>query len=465
VRRLSSLRVKLVLSLVLLSATATIAIGAWSYAATKDQLYAEIDRSLDAAVRELGEGPPFGGHGPRPEFDGDIDEPGQPENGLPRLEQLYVQIVDANGEVVTRTSPEQLPNTDLAAQVAQAPRGSAPSWSSPSVDGESYRMLIAPLGDGRAAQVARSLAETERVLDSLRDRTLVAVVAVSVAAAVVGWLIARQVTRRLVHLTASAEEVAATGRLDVPVPTGGGDEAGRLGTAFDQMLRALARSRDAQQQLVQDAGHELRTPLTSLQTNISVLRRHEQLPADTRDQVLRDLDEETHELTVLVNELVDLATDQHDAEAPEELEVAPLVERAADRARRRTGRRVVVRADASRVVVQPAALERAVTNLLDNAAKFSPPGSPIELDVAVGTITVADRGPGIAAEDRARVFDRFYRTVDARGAPGSGLGLAIVRDVAERHGGEVVVREREGGGAIVGLRLPVVGPPAAGPPT
>src|SRR5262245_32474642 len=459
-----SLRVKLVLSLVLLSAAATIAIGVWSYAATADRLHAEIDRSLESAAHELTEGRgPYGPpHGGPIDVDGDTVGPPGAEGGLPRFDQVVLQIVDTDGDVLLRTSDEELPGAAEAATVAAQPRGRG-EWANDSIDGEPYRMLTVSSGQGYAVQVARSLAETERLLDALRDRTLVAVVAIGAAAAVIGWLIAHQVTRRLVRLTSAAEEVAATGRLDVGVPTGGGDEAGRLGTAFDQMLRALALSRDAQQQLVQDAGHELRTPLTSLQTNISVLRRHEQLPPETRDRVLRDLDDETHELTELVNELVALAMDRYDDEVPETVAIAPIAQRAAERARRRTGRVIEVRADDSSVSVRPAALERAITNLLDNAAKFAPDGTPIELEVAAGTITVADRGPGIAPEDLPRVFDRFYRAVDARGAPGSGLGLAIVRDVAQRHGGDVIARPRDGGGVVVGLRLPLVEPVAPPP--
>jgi len=299
------------------------------------------------------------------------------------------------------------------------------------------------------------------VLDSLRNLTLVATALIVALAAAVGWLIARQVTRRLARLTGVAEEVAATGRLDVPVPVEGTDEAGRLGGAFNEMLIALGRSRDAQQRLVQDAGHELRTPLTSLRTNVSVLRRHESLPPETRTRVIEDLDAETRELTGLVNELVELATDARDDEPHQHIELGPLAERVAERARRRTGRSITVTADGSVVDVRPQALERVVSNLLDNAAKFDALAAgdgvePIEVEITGGRLEVRDRGPGIPADDLDHVFDRFYRAVGARSRPGSGLGLAIVRDLVEAHGGTVSAENRPGGGALVSFTLPTV---------
>ena len=324
-------------------------------------------------------------------------------------------------------------------------------------EGEPYRVLTVANGgpEGGARMFAVSLMYTNDLLDDIRVRTAVAVVIVIAIASALGWLFARQATRRLQRLTRVAEEVAATGRLDVDVPVGGRDEAGRLGTAFNEMLGALGRSKDAQQRLVQDAGHELRTPLTSLQTNVSVLQRYESLRAEDRDRLITDLDSETHELTTLVNELVDLATDQRGDEPDQRVELGPMIERVADRARRRTGRSVDVVADDTVVVGRPQALERAITNLVDNAAKFSAgAGGPIDISLQQGRVEVSDRGPGIAPADLPRVFDRFYRATDARSRPGSGLGLAIVSDVVQAHGGTTFAAMREGGGATVGFVLP-----------
>ncbi len=371
------------------------------------------------------------------------------------FDQIVVQVITDSGEVVYGRRGLRLPVDEGERAVAESRGRREPVMRTVELDGEPYRLLTASVPDG-AVQVARSLDETERLLGAIRLQNLVAVVLVSVVAAAVGWLIARRVTARLVRLTSVAEEVATTGRLDVPVAVSGDDEAGRLGQAFDAMLAALVRSRDDQQRLVQDAGHELRTPLTSLRTNISVLRRYGQLSPELRTQVLDDVEGEARELTALVNELVELATDRRGDEPREELVLATVVARAVERARRRTGHPVEVVADDSVVIGGPAALERAVGNLLENAAKFSDAGTPISVVVDHGRVQVDDLGPGIPDADLAHVFDRFYRAVGARSHLGSGLGLAIVRDIVERHGGTVFARSRDDArrGASVGFTLP-----------
>jgi two-component system sensor histidine kinase MprB len=327
------------------------------------------------------------------------------------------------------------------------------------VDDEPYRILTVAESRGLGAvQAGRSLAETERVLDALRTRIVVAALVVVAVAAVLGALIARQVTRRLVRLTAAAEEVSATGRLDVDVPVSGGDETGRLGGAFNEMLHALARSKEDQKRLVQDAGHELRTPLTSLRTNVFSLRRADRLSPEERTRLLDDVEGETEELTRLVNEVVELATDRYTEEDPTDLPLGPLLERVAARSAQRSGRTVEVHADDSVVRARPAGIERAVGNLVENALKFDDSGGTITVTCVAGRVDVQDRGPGIAAEDLPHLFDRFYRSTAARSRPGSGLGLAIVRDVVERDGGTVQAGNRPDGGAFVGFHLPVVSP-------
>jgi two-component system sensor histidine kinase MprB len=278
---------------------------------------------------------------------------------------------------------------------------------------------------------------------------------VTALAAAIGWVLARQITRRLTQLTTAAEHVAGTGELDVEIRTDGRDEAARLGGAFSNMLVALARSRDAQQRLVQDAGHELRTPLTSLRTNVAVLRRHHDLPAETTQHVLDQIDAEAHQLTDLVNEIVEVATDRRDDEPVAEVALRDIAQRVVERARGRSERQIHVTADDSVVRARPAAIERAITNLVDNALKFDPdPTHVIEVHVRSGRVEVRDRGPGIDAADRAHVFDRFYRSDAARQQPGSGLGLSIVREVAVREGGSVFAEGRAGGGACIGFDLP-----------
>lgn len=441
-----TLRLKLVLALVALSATATAAIGVVSYRTTASQLRTQIDRSLDATTEELRQGPPGRG---------DLDRPGIPRPRAFRAEgDVVVQLVTSDGDAI-RTSSVELPvdRVDRRLAAAQRPLSVARDVE---VDGESFRMLTTANGDGDGAvQAARSLAETDRVLTGLRSDILAAALVVILVAAALGWVIARQISRRLERLTAAAEEVAATRQLEVQVPVGGSDETGRLGVAFNEMLAALARSKQDQQRLVQDAGHELRTPLTSLRTNVFTLRRTRQLSDDQRQQVLDDLESESEELTRLVNEIVELATDRRDDEPEQEVPLGQLVARVASRAAQRAGREVQLTTDDTVVLGRPLALERAVNNLVENALKFDPVGQ-ISVTCRGGTVEVADQGPGIHDGDLPRVFDRFYRSTDARSRPGSGLGLAIVATIVDQHGGRVAAANRPGGGATVGFTLPIL---------
>lgn len=323
-----------------------------------------------------------------------------------------------------------------------------------------------PAGRG-AVQVAQEFSDTEDLLRELQQRTILMMAAVVVAAGLFGWWLARRITHRLRILAAAAEDVARTRRLGIQVPVTGADEVGRLGRSFDRMLGRLAQSEEDQRRLVQDAGHELRTPLTSLRTNISLLRRIDELPPATREDLVDDLAIEARELTDLVNELVDLAAGQSDTEPKQRIDLADLADEVAVVARRRTGRDVLVRASGDTTAdARPAALQRAMSNLVENAAKFDRGGTaPIEIAVTgpeqgrlgvrqgVIRVEVLDRGPGIAEGDLLRLFDRFYRAADARSLPGSGLGLSIVREVAIAHGGAPFANRREGGGAVIGFTV------------
>jgi two-component system sensor histidine kinase MprB len=242
--------------------------------------------------------------------------------------------------------------------------------------------------------------------------------------------------------------------------TGDHDDLARLATAFNTMLEALEQSQLAQRRLVADASHELRTPLTSLRTNLEVLVDAERLEPGDRERLRRDVVAQLDELGALVGDLVDLAraTDDPDAE-PEDVRLDRLVDGAVERARRHApGVRFVVDSRESLVRCVPARLDRALANLLHNAAKWSPPGGQVDVRVRAGEVVVRDRGPGIDPGDRPFVFDRFYRAPSARGLPGSGLGLAIVRQVADSHGGSVRVEDPVDGdgGTQVRLSLAVV---------
>ena len=301
--------------------------------------------------------------------------------------------------------------------------------------------------------MARSLDETDRVLNGLRARTMLVAALVALAAIVAGLWIAGRMTASLRRLTAAAEHVGTTGRLDAAVGDTGTDEVGRLTAAFDRMLAALARSKDEQQRLVQDAGHELRTPLTSVRTNIDTLRRYPTMPDRDRDAILADLHAETEELTDLVNEIVAVATGDKADEPAEPFDLADVVTDVAARYGRRTGRTISVTAEVTPVVAQRGAMHRALSCLLDNAMKFDATGGPIEVTLRGRTVEVADRGSGIPDAELPLVFERFHRADAARTLPGSGLGLSIVREIARRHGGEAHARNRDGGGAVVGFSI------------
>lgn len=449
----------MVLALVALSTGATVAVGGFTYRTTRTELVSEIDRSLATATASYERGPR-----PRP------DEPG--ERG-PELRDRFrgqgdvlASVVASNGQQRDLT-PQAIPIQPESEALLQAPDDATTAFTA-TVGDDRYRVLAshvrAPARGGVVLQAARSLAEVERVLAALRTRIIVAGVLIAAAAAAIGAVLARQFTRRLEALTAAAEQVGATGQLDVQVPAVGHDEAGRLGESFNAMLAALSESRSAQQRLVQDAGHELRTPLTSLRTNVFALRRGDALAPDDRARLLDDLESETEELTALVNEVVEVATDRRTDEPWALVELGPLVDRVAARSSKRAGRAVRVTADPSRVVGRPRELERVVSNLIENAVKFDESGAPIDVTVAEGAVEVADRGPGFVDSDLPRVFDRFYRADAARSRPGSGLGLSIVHDLVVAHGGTVAAANRPGGGAVVRVAFPPPGPqPPASP--
>ncbi|MFJ9173956.1 ATP-binding protein [Streptomyces sp. NPDC102360] len=401
---------------------------------------------------------------------GDPDHDG-PRDDLTRPVGTDVQILGPGGTTADKGSPP-LPVDTRARQVADATvAGTKAEDDDVYIDGDEYRMATVALGDGRGAvQVAQEFSDTEDLLRQLQKRTALLATAVIVAAGLCGWWLARRVTSRLVRLAETAEDVATTGRLDVDVPVAGGDEVASLGRSFDRMLGRLARSQDDQRRLVQDAGHELRTPLTSLRTNISLLHRIDELPPEAREELVADLTGESRELTNLVNELVELAAGNQDDEPVVTLALADTAEDVAILARRRTGRTITVRAEGTTTMAgRPAQLQRALSNLVDNAAKFDADGTaPIEIvitGVPGGTVRVEvlDRGPGLTETDTSRIFDRFYRAPDARSLPGSGLGLSIVRDVAAAHDGAPFAAGRDGGGAVIGFTARGAHP-SSGPP-
>ena len=292
------------------------------------------------------------------------------------------------------------------------------------------------------------------MLGHLAIVTVLVGLAVLILAAAGGWWLARRLTRRLTALTGMAENVSEHRNLDVVFAMPGRDEVGRLSSSLQSMVDQLSASKLAQQRLVQNAGHELRTPLTSLRTNVSVLHRFAELSPISQQRLLADVAGETKELTDLVNELVELALDRRDTETAEPVDLGALARKVAAMFEHRSKRTITVHAgDDVMVLGRPKALERAISNLLDNALKFDTDGGPIEMTVGPDYVDVSDRGPGIELADTTRIFDRFFRSDAARSLPGSGLGLAIVAEVAAAHGGTGFAEPRPGGGARVGFTL------------
>ncbi|MBB6628120.1 HAMP domain-containing histidine kinase [Nocardioides sp. KIGAM211] len=355
-------------------------------------------------------------------------------------------------------SADRGPTLDLGAPETAVLEGrSTHSIRTVTADGTHWRVATVPSGEGKALVIAQSLDPQEQVLAKLGVVMLLFGLAGVIAAAMAGWAVARNGLRPVRRLTTSVEHIARTEDL-TPLPVEGADEIARLAGAFNQMLLALAASRDRQRQLVADAGHELRTPLTSLRTNIDLLAQADLaggLPPEARAELLEDVRAQTEELTTLIGDLVELARDEPLTHVVESVDLSEIVDRAVVRVRRRApGVTFDVDAEPWWVIGEPAALERAFTNLLDNAAKWSPPDGTVRVRLTGGVLTVDDEGTGIAEEDLPHVFNRFYRSQESRSMPGSGLGLSIAHQVATRHAGSVVAGDSPSGGARLTMRLP-----------
>jgi two-component system sensor histidine kinase MprB len=370
---------------------------------------------------------------------------------------VRIAFAISTGQAVYFGSNPRPPVGDAEYGVARGTVGQ--SYRTTSMDGIRYRVVAVPAAPGLALVLAQSTEDTDAELGRL-GLVLLIVGATGIAvSASAGVAVARAGLRPVARLTAATEYIAQTDRLE-PIPVTGDDELARLTASFNGMLAALARSRARQQQLVADAGHELRTPLTSLRTNLDLLAQSLRPdgpslePAD-RDALLADVRAQVTELSGLVGALVELAREDPPAVTAVPVELADVLARAVDRVRRRApGLRFEVHAEPWEVDGDPNALERAVTNLLDNAAKWSPDGGTVTVRLAGGELTVADQGIGVAEADLPHVFERFYRSAEARTQPGSGLGLAIVRQAAERHGGTVTAARGPDGGALFRLSLP-----------
>ena len=474
-----SLRRRLALLSAAAVAVAVLLVSGLVYLLVRDRLRGDIDKDLEhqaerASVRLGAAGdiaptevpvPPPGGPFriplPPPRDDQDPDEgegevelPAPPPGGPPALGQV---ILADGGAVPIPGSTVTLPVSNADRELAS--EGGEPRFDDVDADDTSLRVLTQPVADGVALQVARSLEDTEDTLETLIIiLALVSAGGIALAAAL-GPVVARTALAPAGDVSEAAEEVARTHDLTHRIDVHGDDELARLAASFNSMMEALERSEAAQRRLVADASHELRTPLATLRTNIETLSRDRDLEPAQRNRLVEDVTAELEEMTDLVADVVELARlpEENGDIAHEDVALDELARDAVERARRRArGLRFVERLSPTLVHGDRQRLGRAISNLLDNAAKWSPENGEVEIEVEGGRVSVRDHGPGFRSEDLPKVFDRFWRSDEARGKPGSGLGLAIVQRVAEEHGGTARAANADGGGALITLELPEV---------
>jgi two-component system, OmpR family, sensor histidine kinase MprB len=422
-----------------------------AYVVVGRQLYGQVDSSLRAQAAYLSGAP--------------VPQALRAHLGGPfaSADTYYWQVVGADGSVsqpITFRGQRPLPVTEQALAAARTQEPVV--LTDMTVRGVHLRVATVSVQSGLSVQIARRLSDADTVLAQLRTWFLLVAIGGVALAALLGALVARAALRPVRRLTDAAEHVAETHDLTRRIEVSGNDELNRLAVSFNTMLAALEQAVAAQRQLVADASHELRTPLTSLRTNFEVLMRPGGLPDESRRKLELDVHRQFDEMAALVGDIVELARDGQATADEDDVRLDVLVAEAVERAERNRGDvRFALVSQPTLVRGVPARLDRAVTNLLDNAAKWSPPGELVEVEVdADGKVIVRDHGPGIAEADLPFIFDRFYRSAEARTLPGSGLGLAIVRQVAEAHGGQVTVERPADGGSRFVLAVPALPVPS-----
>lgn len=365
------------------------------------------------------------------------------------------QVIDQSGEIILAIGESAIPVTSSDIAIAN---GAEAQMRSITLGQNDFRLYVVPLRGGGAIQIARNVDENTTILYRIRNGLVTLSAALVALAAGAGWWIARAITKPLQTLSVTANDVATTGLLEVSVPERGTTELRSLAISFNAMLTKIRSSVTRERQFIQDASHELRTPLTSLRANSELLERPE-LTNDERGAILRDMRAEVDALTAISSELSTLATDQRYSEAAISINLSDATEVVVERMRRRSKRNInfasfPADSHANNIIqVRHAQFERALTNIIDNALKFSPDDTSVEVQVGHRSVTVIDHGPGITEKDRPNIFTRFFRADATRSMPGSGLGLAIVQQFAADHNGSVEVVDTPGGGATFHLRL------------
>jgi two-component system, OmpR family, sensor histidine kinase MprB len=444
-----SYRARLTLAAAAAVAVAVALASAVVYVSVRDHLRSQIDEALAERADQVAHNPPR-------EFFRNLQPPRLGGAGG------YFQLVGADGRTARPEDAQiALPVTNRVRAVAAGTEKEF--FTDARIAGIHVRILTRPVAHDIALQITRPLEEVDDTLRQIRTLLLLVSLGGIGFAAGLGLVVTRTALAPVRRLTETTEHVTETRDLESRIDVGGRDELGRLAASFNTMLEALDDSARAQRQLVADASHELRTPLTSLRTNIEVLARDQNMRPRERERLLADTVEQLGEMTALVAELVELARGDRQPASAEDVRLDLVVTDALERARRnRPGVEFRATLDESTVHGARDTIERAISNLLDNAGKWSPPGATVDVTVSGGQVIVRDHGPGIDEEDLPHVFDRFYRAPGARGMPGSGLGLAIVRQVAAAHGGQVIAENAEGGGTRMKLLLPPRAPDTNG---
>ena len=390
----------------------------------------------------------------------DIEGMGGLDTNALKAANVTVMLVRADSRVSTLpgATVSLVPGVEELS-VARRQQGSSARTGAAS-NGEPYRIVAVPLKAGTeryALVLGRPLQATNNILATLAwSLAIFGFLGVGVSSAI-GFVIARAAIRPMRRLTEAVTHVTDTNELD-PIVIEGTGELADLGRSFNTMLSSLQSSRERQHRLIADAGHELRTPLTSLRTNVELLvadERSRMLPEGARTDILRDIAAQLGEFTTLVGDLVHLSREDVVEPHPEPIDLRDVVHSAIARAKRRgPSLSFDVELNPLYLVGEPDSLERAITNLLDNAVKFSPQDGTVHVLLEGDRLRISDQGPGIPDDELPHVFDRFWRSPSARNTPGSGLGLSIVAQTIKAHGGWVKAGRSAEGGAEFIIRLP-----------
>ncbi len=449
-----ALPVTLTARLVLLTATAValgvLLSGTALFVTTRNSMYEQLDNELLRLAAFMAD-----------RVEQDTASTGGLNVDALRAANVTMVLVSANkGEVRVQGEQMSFPITQLEIAIARTQSGySARTGYAP--DGTPFRVVSVPLKPGSNATTSvalgRQLTPTLATLNNMWSVLAVVGIVGVLLATLSGWLVARSTLDPIRRLTSAVTRITDTNEL-LPIQIEGETELSDLSHAFNSMIYSLGSSRERQRRLIADAGHELRTPLTSLRTNIELLIADEKagmLPQGARGDILRDIAAQLGEFTALVGDLVHLSREDGPQAAREPVDLADIIANGITRAKRRgPSLHFDVDLQPLYLVGEPDTLERAFTNLLDNAVKFSPPGGTVRVQMDGQTIRISDEGPGIAEEDLPHIFERFYRSDRARNTPGTGLGLSIVAHTINSHGGWVKAGQAKSGGAEFTVVLP-----------